>query len=598
MPLHELKHVNVLDYLVVGSYLVMLTGVGIYLARFNKSADDFFKGGGKIPWWFSGISTFVAGFSAFMFVAAAGYTYETGLSALVLFTMAVWGYLLGFFVYAILWRRSRLSSPMEFLTKRFSPGTTYMYTLMSIVPAVMGLGLGIYILCIFLATALGIIGWTVNIGFLQLNGLEVSMLVTGLVMLVYTSAGGLWAVVITDVLQFVVILIVSVLIFPLAFMALGDGSFFQGVSRLIQEAPPGYLSLADIGARPHFYLAYALSSLIGYNAAWHIGQRYYSVPSERDARKMAMLNAVLSLFLPLAWVAPTMAAKILFPDMQTLWPELAEPAEGSFVTLALTLLPNGLIGLTLVAILAATMTTIDTSLNYLASILVRDVYEQLHTRVRKVPSTPSHQLLISRVTAFVLGILAIITAILVQRSKGVFDFALMYYSWFAPSMLTPVMLGFLTMKTPSWSAVASAGAGLLTVLLVNVAVDVGPYQYEFNMFAGVGVSVLVFYLSALLPEKNPDRLATLRAFVQDLRTPAAPEGAGWSPQAIQSYRVVGKMTIVIGCATFALAFVPTSAEVRTITIIASLGIIALGSVAASYFRKGRTRELEHMEGRQ
>jgi len=83
------------------------------------------------------------------------------------------------------------------------------------------------------------------------------------------------------------------------------------------------------------------------NAAWFIGQRYDSVPTERDARKMAILCSVLSLLLPLLWITPTMAAQLMFPSISEIWPQLAEPAEASFVTLALTLLPNGMIGVTI-----------------------------------------------------------------------------------------------------------------------------------------------------------------------------------------------------------------------------------------------------------
>jgi Na+/proline symporter len=237
-----------------------------------------------------------------------------------------------------------------------------------------------------------------------------------------------------------------------------------------------------------------ISTFIGYNASWHIGQRYYSVTTERDARKMAILCAVLSLVLPLLWIVPTLAARVMFPDMAVLWPQLTEPAEGSFVTLALTLLPNGLIGLTISAILAATMTSIDTQLNYLASILVRDVYVKIRGAITGSAPGEKEQLTTSRITAFSLGILAIITAILVQRAKGVFDFALMYYSWFGPSMLTPVMLGLVYKKTPSWSAIAAATTGLVVIFIVNVLVDVSPYQYEVNIFGGVGASALVFFL--------------------------------------------------------------------------------------------------------
>jgi solute:Na+ symporter, SSS family len=585
MLLSDVKNVNYLDLLVIAGYLLLLTGVGIYLTRFNKTVDDFFKGGGKIPWWISGLSTFVAGFSAFMFVGAAGYSYKHGVGAVVLFTGAFWAYGLGYFVYATLWRRSRLSSPMEFLTKRFSQGTTYYYTLLSIVPSIMGLGLGIYILCIFVASALGIMGWSVDLGLFRLTGLEASMIITGVVMLIYTSAGGLWAVVITDSLQFFIILVISLLIFPLAFMALGSGDFLSGIGRLLAEAPSEYLSLHDVVTRPEFYVAYLASSLIGYNAAWHIGQRYYSVPTERDARKMAILCAVLSLFLPFFWIAPTMVARVLFPDMASLWPQLSEPAEASYVTLALTLLPNGLIGLTVSAILAATMTSIDTQLNYLGSILVRDVYVRLRTVVRHAPPPQREQLRMSRFTAFTLGVLAIATAIIVQRSKGVFDFALMYYSWFAPSMSTPVMLGFLFRKTPSWSANVAATGGLLFVLLVNVVIDVTPYQYEVNIFGGVGITAALFFLSALWKERDPEKLRIRQAFVADLSVPATDESLRWSGNALESYRIVGFLTGAIGLTVLGLAIVPAAPQVHVLSAALGLGTLLVGVMMVWYFRK-------------
>jgi SSS family solute:Na+ symporter len=584
--IEQIKHVTFVDFAVIAAYLVMLTGVGIYVTKFNKNADDFFKGGGKVPWWISGLSTFVAGFSAFMFVGAAGYTYKNGIGSAVLFTSAMWGYGLGYLVYAARWKRSRLGSPMEFLTKRFSQGTTYYYTLMSIVPAIMGLGLGIYILCIFVTTALGIMSLTVNVGFLTLNGIELSMIVTGIVLLIYTSAGGLWAVMITDVLQFFIILIVTVLIFPLSFFALGgDGGFFHAFTRLSNESPPGFLVFGDLTAHPLFFVAYFLASLIGYNAAWHIGQRYYSVPTERDARKMAILCAVLSLILPVLWIAPTMAARLLFPDMHALWPQLAVPAEASFVTLALVLLPNGLIGLTVSAILAATMTHTDTALNYLASILVRDVYIRVKQKFHRTVPDERRQLRVARVTTFTLGILSIATAIIVQKTKGVFDFALMYYSWFGPSMLTPVMLGLVTTKTPSWSAIASATAGLVVVLVCNTVIDVKPYQYEVNIFGGILVATAVFFLSALWPEKDPAARERIKAFDTELKTPADEKALAWDRNALHSYQVVGVLTMGIGVGLLILLFVPSGAEVRMLTIITGGSTAALGGGMLWYFRR-------------
>lgn len=577
-----IKHLNLLDYLVVVLYMLMLSGVGIYLTRFNKTVDDFFKGGGKIPWWIAGLSTFVSGFTAFMFVAAAGHTYKNGLSAVALFTSAAWGYALGYFVYATQWRRARLSSPMEFLTKRYSQTTTYYYTILSIIPAILGMGLGIYTLCIFLTTALGIVGWQLHLGMVTLTGLEVTMIVTGVVLLIYNSAGGLWGVVITDVMQFLVIIIMTLLIFPLAFIALGNGSgFLAGLQNLWTEAPAGYLSLGDVTSRPGFYLAYLTNIFIGYNAAWFIGQRYDSVPTERDARKMAILCGVLSFLLPLLWITPTMAARLLFPSIQTLWPQLTEPAEASFVTLALTLLPNGIIGVVMSALLAATTSSVDTGLNYLASIIVRDVY------VKFRPTAPSEkqQLRMGRITVLTLGGLAIVSALIVQKAKGVFDFALMYYSWFTPSMLTPVMLGLVYMKTPSWSAIASATIGLLLVLAANTIFDFSAHQYEANVFIGVGASAFVFFISSFFKEKDSAARARIGDFAQNLATPAMVAEYQWDFNTMNSYKVVGVLTAGIGAVLILLMLVPATIEVRTLNLIAGVSTLAVGLMMVWYFKK-------------
>jgi Na+/proline symporter len=268
-----------------------------------------------------------------------------------------------------------------------------------------------------------------------------------------------------------------------------------------------------------------------------------------------------------------------------MWPQLAEPAEASFVTLALTLLPNGLIGLTISAILAATMTHTDTALNYLASILVRDVYVRVRTEVYHKTPAERELLRIGRIAAFSLGLLAIVTAIIVQRSKGVFDFALLYYSWFSPSMLMPVMLGFVFRKTPSWAAIVSSTAGLVTVLIVSVFVDVKPYQYEVNIFGGVGVTTIVFFLSALFKEKNPGAIQRREKFFLDLDTPATEEPTAWGVNALTSYRIVGILTAAIGVTVMGLSLVPTSSTVRTLALSLGAGVAILGAVIVLYFRK-------------
>ncbi|MCZ6817882.1 MAG: Na+:solute symporter, partial [Calditrichaeota bacterium] len=101
----SLKHLNSIDYIVIVFFLIMVAGVGVFISRYNRNTKDYFKAGGKLPWVISGISLFVSGFSAFMFVSASGFTYRNGMTSIYMFTSSFGAYWLGYFVYGKLWRR-------------------------------------------------------------------------------------------------------------------------------------------------------------------------------------------------------------------------------------------------------------------------------------------------------------------------------------------------------------------------------------------------------------------------------------------------------------------------------------------------------------
>jgi len=267
----ELSTVNGIDYALILLYFVIVIIVGVYASRKNKNTDDFFKAGGNVPWFMAGVSNWVSGFSAFMFVAAAGYTYKNGTGAFILFTSAFWAYLGGYFFFAPAWRRARIQAPLEFLNRRYSPSTTYFYTLSSFLPQIIGIAMGLYILCIFVSSALGFDQETFTLIGFTLTGLELSMLVVGVVMVVYSVMGGLWAAVLSDAVQGVIIFVMSLLIFPISLAYLGDGGgLWAGVNRLLNDLPPEYLIPSGQPVQPLFLISYLLSTFLGYNVAWHL----------------------------------------------------------------------------------------------------------------------------------------------------------------------------------------------------------------------------------------------------------------------------------------------------------------------------------------
>ena len=561
---------NYLDYLVVLVYGLLVIGAGWIVSRFNEKTDDYFKGGGRIPWGLSAVSLFISGFSAFMFVGAAGFTYRNGTSAIILFSLAAPAYLLGYFLYGRLWRRTRIDTPLEFLTRRFSAGTTYLYTIFSVVPNVLVLGIYIYTLCLFIATAFGFHTITVDIGIAELSGIQACMLATGIVLVIYTLLGGLWAVMVTDALQFIVLFVATLVIVPVAYFFLGDGSAGEGVSRLLNEAPEGFLGF-NLQDRPSlFWVAYLINTVLGYNVNWHIAQRYYSVPDERDTRKMALWCAGLSVVLPLFWILPVLASKVLYPDLASMWPGLAEPTEAAFVTLALDVLPHGMIGIIVAAMFAATMSSADTLLNWLSAVITKDAYVPLSQRAGWGMPSEKTQLRVGRLCVALMGIVSILIALNMEKLGGVFDVHTKATSLYSAPMFIPVLLGLVFTRTPWWSGMLSFGVGIVAIVSVSLIMNLTQglpansfnalfldinlsvlglevTRYELQMLVGTGASTACFFASMLLNRREGAYKARIESLESDLQTPAwASADLRIDQRGLTAYRLTARLSIIIG----------------------------------------------------
>lgn len=611
-----LNFLNGLDYVVLGIYILIVVGVGIYVSRYNQATDDYFKGGGHVPWGLSGVSLFISGFSAFMFVGASGVAYRDGFGALALFSLAGPAYLLGYLIYGPLWRRTRIDTPMQFLSRRYSPGTTYVYTLLSVFPNVLILGIWIYMLCILVSSAFGFGDATFAVLGAELTGFQLSLLLTGSVMVLYTMIGGLWAVLVTDTLQFVILLMVTLVMVPLAYAYLGDGSIIEGAGRMLREAPDGFFDLKLTGQQPVFWVAYFISIAMGYNVNWHIAQRYYSVPDERDTRKMALWCAGLGVLLPCLWLLPVLVTPVLFPDIEAMWPGLAKPAEASFVTLAMTVLPNGMLGVMVAAIFAATMSSADTTFNWLAAVLTKDVYVPATERLRGRTPSERTQLLVGKASVGVMGVLAIWVAFNMDRFGGAFDVYLRADSLYKTPMFVPVMLGLVFTRTPWWSAIVAMVAGIVGVLATGAFVNIAQGQpvtpaalfmdirltvlgmemgrYEVNMIVGAIVSTVVFFASAAFARRTGAFKERIEAFERDLRTPAYAEpGAALDLRGLDAFQLAGRITFGIGLGLLGLGLA-TLSDGGAITVAAALLalLIGVGIVLGVQRYERRLRSLE------
>ena len=267
------------DHIVIVGYFALLTLIGVYFWKRMRHVRDFFTGGNAIPWWLAGVSFYLTGFSAFSFVAYSEMAYRYGFVAVTLAWSAAVAMAVGTLFMASRWQRARIISPVEFLEARYNKQIRQILAWAGIPLRVVDDGLKIYATGVFVSVGMG-------------YDLKISIIVSGAVMLLYTFMGGLWAVVVTDYIQFIILTLGVVVLFPLVFAQVGS---FQA---LAQGAQVGFLSPIGAPFSPLYVVAFYLLIILSYNGNWAFAQKFYSVRDEGAAHKAGMLAVGLKILGP------------------------------------------------------------------------------------------------------------------------------------------------------------------------------------------------------------------------------------------------------------------------------------------------------------
>ncbi|MCF6268465.1 MAG: hypothetical protein L3J41_02005 [Melioribacteraceae bacterium] len=427
-----MKSVEMLDYFVIVLYLLISLGVGFYFMKFNKGASDFFKGGNKIPWLVSGLSAFMTGFSAWTFTGAAGIAYTDGIIIILLYVGNAATFLLGYWIFAVRWRRSRISSPMEYLSERFDQPTRQTFSWSTVFFDLFMVAVWLFALGQFVSVAIGVPVYVV-------------ILVSSVLILFYCLLGGLWAVVITDFIQGIILLPFTIILAYAAISKLG------GFSEFIAALPPEMLEIGNTEYSSWmFLLSWVVMVIFGYNTRAH-AQRYYSVDNESSAKKISLLNFVLFLFGAFIWFIPPMAARVLYPDIAELWPNQSNPHEGAYAVISLELLPHGLIGIMLAALFSASMSSVSSYYNMFSAIITNDIIP----RFRKEEMSEKKMLSVGRISTLVIGIVVPVIAFgMYMSGKSAFGLLLTFSSIIAIAYGPPALIGLISKYSSHWSGLA------------------------------------------------------------------------------------------------------------------------------------------------
>ncbi|MBS0198249.1 MAG: hypothetical protein JSR77_15960 [Planctomycetes bacterium] len=561
---------SIVDSITIGVYLLTLVAVGLRVRALNRNSGDFFRSGCQGTWWLVGVSDFMSSFSAWTFTGAAGVAFEAGWSVCIIFLANAFGFLLNALWFAPWFRQLRATTVPEIIRNRFGAVTQQFYAWTNLPIRILYSALHLSALAIFTSAAFG------------LNIRDV-IVVVGLVVLVNAVAGGSWAVLSSDFIQMIVLMPLTVLIAILCIVKVGGPGEFLS---LIQSKGLGeqFAILKPHGAFPkdaYTWLwagAMFLQSLFMSNSMTS-ASRYFAAKDGSAARKAALVAGGLTLIGGLVWFIPPITSRLLFAD-EVLASSIPKPAEVAYAVASSKLLPAGLTGLMVVAMFAATGSSMDTGLNQTSAIFTRDIWPSLCRVVGRKPTSDLWALRIGRLTTALLGVVIIQIALYFSRTKGtgIFEHMLALGAMLVMPMSIPLFMALFVRKAPWWSALFSAGCGLVPSA---IALSQGGTEQEwsFQKEIAVGVSIGVIAFLCTIPfwrfARAPYRKQVARFFETMHRPVDFAKEVGVESDNRQ-LRIAGWFSALIGSLVCLLAFLPNPITGRLQILVVGGSVAALG----------------------
>jgi SSS family solute:Na+ symporter len=546
------------DYLVIGFYFVFMAMIGWVCRRFIGSTSDYFRGGGKMLWWMTGCSAFVAQFSAWTFTGAAGKAYQDGPVIMVIYFANALGFLCNFLWFAPRFRQMRVVTSLQGVRARFGSGNEQFFTWVQLPVGVLYAGIWLSGLSVFISAAFDM-------------NLVRTVIITGAVVVMMAVIGGSWAVAAGDFIQTLVLMPITLVTAFLAIAQVG------GWGQFIQRLPRHHLHWTE-GARAELLYLWIIAILIKQFISTNNmleASRYLNAKDGQQARRAALLASLLFILGPAFWFIPPMAARIVHPDLHAVFPHLQNPAEGAFVVAGLDNMPAGMLGLLISGIFGATMSNMDVGLNKNAGFFVKNFYQVL---VRP-QAHEKEMLVISKIVTFLLGILVIAAALSFSTWKiGLFNLMLQFGGLIALPYSIPLIWGTIVKRAPAWAGWTTVVIGFLTSYAGKVFLTPAWLQGVMNWtnrpLSGREADDWVLLLGVLLDavvcsawflgtcffarSRAKEEVERVEGFFQKMRTPIDFEAEEGAANDAQQYRTLGLMSLIYGGFVSLLNFIPNS----------------------------------------
>lgn len=518
---------TLLDWLIIGGYFLLNIGIGLYYRRrAGTGLSEYFLSGRNVPWWLAGTSMVATTFGADTPLAVTGMVARNGIAGNWLWWNLLASGMLTVFFYARLWRRSGVMTDIEFSEIRYAGRPA------AFLRGFRALYLGIPINCI-------VLGW-VNLAMVKILELvlgvtkvEALVLVLGLIAITaaISSLSGLWGVLVTDAVQFVIKMGMVIVLAVVAVRAVGGMGAMKAKLALVDAArgagTEGHGSVLSFVPDLHSawmpLITFFVYVSVNWWATWYPGsepggggyvaQRMLSAKDEKHSLLATLwFNIAHYAVRPWPWILVALASLILFPG-------LSDPETG-YIRVMIDFLPASLRGLMVAAFAAAYMSTIATQLNWGASYLVNDFYRRFWKR----DGTEAHYVAASRVATVLLMLLSALLTLRMDSIAGAWKLLLVTGAGTGGVLL----LRWYWWRINAWSEVAAMVSAFVVSIVLQTMLGLDsdqPVQFAWIMLITVAVTTVVWVAVTFMT--RPEPMETLVAFYRRVH----PSRLGWRPVA-------------------------------------------------------------------
>ncbi len=476
-----------LNWIIFLTYLGLMLPFGFFFMKRGKDTKDYFKGGGRIPWWVNGVSIFATMLSSLTFMTIPAMTFISDWRyfplAIAIFAMAP----IVIYLYLPFFRRLNITSAYEYLELRFNLFCRIFAS---------------FAFIIFMIARSAVVTFLPSLALSVVAGIDLftSIILVGSITVIYSTIGGMEAVVWSDFIQ-AIVLIGGALV-ALVMLVMGSGGISEMVTVASEAQKMNILDLSWSIAEPVLWVTIIgglAANLSSYTSDQTIVQRYLTTKDEKGAARSIWFNGTLSVLSSALFYALGTALYTFYKKNPGAFDIVMASNDSIFPTFIVTELPPGISGLLIAAIFAATMSTLSSNFNSAATAFVTDFYRRFFTDDEKKAFHMAH------VTTAVVGTLAIVFAIVIASWQNIFSLFDTFQTMIG--ILTGGLAGLFFMGI-FMSRINGIGAiaGLAASYIVNIIfkfTDIVPHKPHLLLYSAIGLvaCVVVGYIVSILTYK-------------------------------------------------------------------------------------------------